>query len=66
MEGGTLNPDWSLTDDKIRAEQFLKGEAIEGSMKNPKSNALPFIEIFTFYNGIHLFYFVISTPILHM
>lgn len=50
MEGGTLNPDWSLTDDKIRAEQFLKGEAIEGSMKNPKSNALPFIEIFTFYN----------------
>lgn len=57
MEGGALNPDWSLTDDKIRAEQFLKGEAVERSMKNPKSDVLPFIEIFTFYNAHSPFLF---------
>lgn len=40
METGTPHPDWSFTDDKTRAGPLLKGEAIEGSMKKAKSNAL--------------------------
>lgn len=40
METGTPNPDWFFTDDKTRAGPLLKGEAIEGSTKRAKSNAL--------------------------
>lgn len=38
METGTPNPDWFFTDDKTRAGG--EGEAIEGSTKRAKSNAL--------------------------
>ena len=53
METGTPHPDWSFTDDKTRAGPLLKGEAIEGSTKKAKSNALclycSFINLFKHY-----------------